>query len=553
MAENDLMDKIVSLCKRRGFVFPGSEIYGGKIDEGIIGTPRFINPLLASSDADKDLTALIYSGLTKKDSRGEIVPDLAENYTISPDGLTYTFTLHSDAVFHDGTPVTTDDVLYTITEATDPMIKSPKRVNWEGVLVKKIDERTIRFELKKPFAPFLENTTLGILPSHIWKNVPAEEYSYTDWNVNPIGSGPYKIKSITRKSSGIPGIYTLLPFKNHLGGVSFVRRLSIHFYANEKELIRALKSGEIDQVNAINPKSARELVDAGYTVQTTTLPRVFGLYFNYNENKIFTNKKVIRAFDMAINKNAIIESVLAGFGQAIDSPIPPHLLEDNLLEGTTKTIVSSFNPDEARALLASDGWKPGADGVLTKGSGKTLERLSFSIATGDSPELRDAVTMIKDNLTAIGAEVEMKVFEIGTLNQNVIRPRKYDALFFGQVVNHESDLMAFWHSSQRNDPGLNIALYANQKTDKLLESALVTQDESLRNQKFIQFEEEIKRDLPAVFVYSPDFIYITKPEVDGRTLTALAQPQERFINSNEWYIEKDHVWRFFLPNTPAID
>ena len=177
---------------------------GGTLSEGIIGTPRFINPILAISDADKDLTALVYSGLMRKMPNGDIVPDLASTYEVSSDGLTYTFTLKNDIFFHDKKQITADDVAYTINQAKDDTLKSPKRLNWQGVDVRKVDGKTIEFTLKTPYAGFLENTTLGILPAHIWKNIPVEQFSFSDFNVNGIGSGPYKINKIKRASSGVP-------------------------------------------------------------------------------------------------------------------------------------------------------------------------------------------------------------------------------------------------------------------------------------------------------------------------------------------------------------
>ncbi|TAK57709.1 hypothetical protein EPO17_01290, partial [Patescibacteria group bacterium] len=123
---------------------------GGTLEEGIIGTPRFINPVLALGDADRDLTTLVYSGLLKVNTHGELVPDLAESYTVSPDGLEYSFILRKTALFHDDAPVTAEDVEFTIQKIQDPAIKSPKRANWDGVTVHKVDDHHIVFILKKP-------------------------------------------------------------------------------------------------------------------------------------------------------------------------------------------------------------------------------------------------------------------------------------------------------------------------------------------------------------------------------------------------------------------
>ena len=161
------------------------------------------------------------------------------------------------------------------------------------------------------------------------------------------------------------------------------------------------------------------------------------------------------------------------------------------------------------------------------------------------PELKAAAGIIAEEWRSIGADVDLKIFETGDLNQNVIRPRKYDALFFGEIVGRELDLFAFWHSSQRNDPGLNIALYANITVDKLLEDARTTADYSERLIKYEEFEQEIAEDIPAIFVYSPDFIYIIPKNIKGLELGSVTTPSERFLNIHEWYIETDSVWSFF--------
>lgn len=174
-----------------------------------------------------------------------------------------------------------------------------------------------------------------------------------------------------------------------------------------------------------------------------------------------------------------------------------------------------------------------------------VEILSFSLATSDVPELKAAAQIIVQEWKSIGADVDLKIFETGDLNQNVIRPRKYDTLFFGEIVGRELDLFAFWHSSQRNDPGLNIALYANITADKLLEDARTIADYSKRLTKYEEFEQEIAKDIPAIFVYSPDFIYVVPENINGLELGSVTTPSERFLNVHQWYIETDSVWSFF--------
>lgn len=169
---------------------------GGKFTEGVVGIPRFINPLLAVSDADKDLTALVYSGLLRGTPNGNLVPDLAESYTVSPDGLSYNFIIRNNAKFQDGTDVTADDVLYTVKQAQNPLIKSPKQGNWAGISIEKISNKEVAFILKKPYAPFLENATLGILPKHLWNSGDSDQFTFNQYNNQPIGAGPYEVKSV---------------------------------------------------------------------------------------------------------------------------------------------------------------------------------------------------------------------------------------------------------------------------------------------------------------------------------------------------------------------
>jgi peptide/nickel transport system substrate-binding protein len=518
---------------------------GGSISEGIVGIPRFINPVLALSDADKDLTAIVYSVLMKKSVSGDIVPDLAERYEVSKDGLTYTFYLKSGNTFQDRQPVTADDIVYTINEIKDPAIKSPKNVSWNGVSVEKIDDMTVAFHLKTPYAPFLENTTVGILPAHIWKNVSAEEFAFSDFNTDAVGSGPYKIDSISKSSSGVPQYYVLVP-SARLMPSSYVSKITIRFYANENDLIAGLESGEVNSGSGISPEHAAILASKGYRIETTVLPRMIGLFFNQNQAPIFLDKAVVTALDLAVDKQKIIDQVLHGYGMAIDGPVPAYLL------GEKAQAAESFDPsqiEQAKALLVKDGWTMGSDGVLEKKIAKkpTL-RLSFSISTGDTPELKQAAELLQQNFQAIGAGVDVKVFDTGSLNQSVIRPRKYDALFFGQAVSHESDLFAYWDSSQRNDPGLNIAMYANTKADKLLESSLTTLDQTSRTKEYLAFQDQFAMDKPAIFVYSPEFIYVVSKNIQGNTLGQITVPAERFDGITNWYIDTDTIWKIFVKN-----
>lgn len=520
-------------------------MYGGSISEGIIGTPRFINPILSSSLADQDLVLLIYSGLMRKSPDGTLIPDLAEKYEVSNNGLIYTFTLKDNIYFHDDKPITVDDIIYTIDTIKDPVIKSPHKANWDGINVEKVDEKTVSFILKQPYASFLENTTLGIMPAYLWSGAPLELNSA---NTDPIGSGPYMVTNMNKQSSGIIDNYELTAFKKFALGRPYLKNLNLYFYQNENDLVKALTSNQVEQISSIAPGNAETLKEKGYRIESAVLPRVFGLFFNQNVSRLFLDKTITNAIDQAIDKDKIVREVLAGYGIAIDAPIPPNIIEYQKLN--KKNSISREDVlQKVQDSLARDGWKKNNEGFLEKNviekKKKVTTLLEFSISTSDAPELAKTALLIKQDLEALGMKVDIKTFEVGNLNQSVIRPRQYDALLFGQIINNESDLFAFWHSSQRKDPGLNVALYTNAKVDKILEDAFVTINRESRIKKYVQFEDEIRKDMPAVFLYTPNFIYLVSKDLMGLSMDHITFPSNRFLDVYLWYTEKYNVWRIF--------
>lgn len=517
---------------------------GGTLNEGVIGTPRFVNPLLAVTDTDKDLTKLVHRGLMKKDELGEIVPDIATEYTVSDDGLVYTFTI-GDEYFSDKKKITAEDVAFTVKSAQDATLKSNLKVAWSGVIAKAIDEKTISFTLKQAYAPFLENTTIGILPKHVWEKVPYENWIYSQLNTkDAVGAGAYEITSINSNSSGIPTSYTLKAVGGKKAPKTLIDKIVIHFYANEGALISAYKTGTIDTLGGIDPKDALSL-ESSASISYHPLPRVFGLFFNQNTVKFFTESSVRKAIELGVDKNKIVEDVLHGYGKVIEGPVPSIDNHENSLEYDRANSV-----ERAKAMLEKAGWKLGDDGIYAKKitkKDKEETRISFEIATNDVPELKQAVTIIKEQLREIGIEAIPKVYETGSLNQDIIRPRKFQALFFGQVISNQSNLYAFWHSSQRNDPGLNISGYANPKTDKILETSLATLGNEKLADLYASFEKEIKADVPAVFIYSPMYIYVTRPNLTGINMGNITSPEDRFYQVTNWYLAMDRVWKIFKP------
>lgn len=522
---------------------------GGTITEGVIGPTRFINPLIALSQSDQDIAALVYSGLTRTLPDGHIIPDLASSYEISDDGTVYTFHLRRDATFHDGAEVLAADVAFTIQKAKDPDIKSSHRADWEGVSVATPDAYTIVFTLPHPYAPFLENTSIGILPKHLWKDIPNEEFPFSQLNTHPVGTGPYRIHQIRTDATDVPTRYELVPFKHFALGEAYIKKFVFLFYTNEDALVAAYNAGTIDGIAGISPEHVAALKKRG-TLLSAPLPRTFGIFFNQSKNPVLADPAVRKALNETVDKGALVRDVLRGFGYELEGPIPPGVLEPMQSVSAQLPVsaqTASTTPDteriaRAKQILISAGWTFEEErGIWTK----KKDVLELSLATADEPGLTATANTVAESWRAAGVRVNVHVYPISELNTAVIRPRTYDAVLFGEVVGRTADLFAFWHSSQRNDPGLNVALYANTKTDALLTQARGTTDKKTRAKLYTQFDSLVMADMPALFLYAPQFLYVVPSHVSGIAIGSLTSPSERFANVYQWYIDTERVWELF--------
>jgi len=517
--------------------------YGGELREGMIGLPRNVNPVLAINDIDRDIASLVYSGLMKWND-GELTTDLAKSYKISDDGLTYTFTLRDDVRFQDGTLMTTDDIVFTIQKIQDPTLKSPRKSDWSNVTVQATSPKEIRFILKQAYSPFLTNTTLGILPKHIWNTINDDQFIFSHYNIDPIGSGPYKVSGIDYDSTGIPTNFTLSTWSGYYGKKPYLSNILFSFYADEDKALSALDNGTITSLATVSATEAVKLASnkaQPYTVLQSSLPRIFGVFFNQNQAPVLADKIVRQALDMSIDRKAIVNTVLSGYGVPIDSPLPSNIETDN------GKVTPGIDIAGAKSLLEKNGWKiDAASGIYSKKNSKgAVQNISFDIYTADTADLKQAAQMVKDSWTKLGAQVNLRVFNASDLYQNVIRTRKYDSLLFGELIGKDQDLYAFWHSSQIKAPGLNIALYTNSKVDKLLEDIRTTNDDVTRTMKYAQFEDNISTDIPAIFLYSPNFIYVVPKELKNIKLQDITIPTDRWNSVSDWYIQTANIWSVF--------
>lgn len=551
---------------------------GGSFSEGVIGKPRFINPLLAQSDVDRDITSLVYSGLLRIDENGNVIEDLAERYEVSEDGTTYTVTLKDGARFHDGTIVTADDVIFTIEKAQDPVLKSPKRSVWYDVGVTKIDNRTVEFKLSQPYVPFVYNLTIGILPESIWGEVSSEEFTFSNFNTQPVGSGPYKLIEIMTDDSGVPEKYILESFKDFVLGEPYIERISVSFYKDENELIQALLKGNVEIIHGIKSASANEIKEKGFNVEQFSLPRIFSVFLNQNQLPIFAKHYIRQALSDSIDRQKIIDEILNGYGKAEFSPIPESLLPFDVIsdekvdieseesedteeetsddtegsdEETTEDgeVIEKKSPKSPAILVREElierGWDYNQEnGLLELEDDGSVQRISFTLSVPNN-ELKEVANGIIDQWKIAGFDVTLQVYDEQDFKRYVVRPREYDSILFGQIMLRGLDLYAYWHSSQREDPGNNISLYSNIDANKYLEEIRTEFDEEARGELFRKFLNEIEKDSPAIFLYSPDFIYVVPEKIEYYIPSGLASAEERFSMIHKWHIKNDYVWPIF--------
>ncbi|MBI2113009.1 MAG: hypothetical protein HYT50_00295 [Candidatus Wildermuthbacteria bacterium] len=331
---------------------------GGAIQEGIVGSARFLNPVFSdANDADRDIVQLVFSGITTFNAQGDIVPDLAQSIDIQEGGKVYEVTLKDTASWSDGLPVTTDDIIFTVQTIQDPKYKSPIRANWIGVDMEKISDHTLLFKLSQPYAPFLERLTLKPIPQHIWKDISPENFSLSNYNLEPVGSGPYKVAQVIRSKAGPVQEIKLEPNQKYHGSRPYITSFSIRFFDNEQTLLSASHRGEINSFALSKGEKP-----FGSQVVEFSLPRYFALFFNLeskNAQDPVKKKEVRQALEAATDKAMLAQQLFGKNGKTVSSPLLPSVF--NLQEPEEK----DRSPEKIASLLATQGYSL-ADGRFVK-------------------------------------------------------------------------------------------------------------------------------------------------------------------------------------------
>lgn len=500
---------------------------GGTYVEGLAGSPQAINPLFCQlNEADRDLCHLIFEGLTALDEKGNVVPRLAERWEISPDGLKYTFYLRKDVFWHDGAPFDADDVLYTINALKDPEFPGlPDLANlWRTVTVEKIDAHTVTFTLVEPFAPFLDYTTLGLLPAHLWAKVPAALLEKSQLNAQPIGTGPFRVAEVSAEW------VRLEPNPYWRGRAPYLTNLEFRFFPDHRSLLPAFEEGLIDGLGHIAPDdvaTAASLDDL--TLYSAPLAGYTMVLLNLNSPNVpfFQDKAVRQALLYALDRQQLLDTVLAGQGLVAHSPILP---------GTWAydEQVSQYHVDlkTANALLDAAGWQDSdGDGIRDRG-GRALE---FVLLSNDLPPNPAEAEFIAQAWAKIGVRAVPQAVTFAGLVSDFLVPRNYDAMLLHWELPGDPDPYPLWHSTQINS-GQNYAGWNNRRADELIEQARGISNREQRRELYVQFQQIFAEEVPALLLYYPVYTYGIRNKVKAVQIGPLNEPGDRFRTIADWYI-----------------
>ncbi len=519
---------------------PAQPVTGGVHSEALIGEIIRLNPILDfSNQPDRDIDRLIYHGLLHFDSRGIPVPDLAAAWSISADATLYTFTLREDAVWHDGEPVTSDDIIYTYSKLQDDNYPGPEDIHelWNQVNIIRLDDRRVQFQLPEPFAPFLDYLSVGLLPDHLLRGVSAGDLIDHPFNLDPIGTGPFRLDQFILEENLITGV-SLVAFDEFYGQQPFLERIELILFENEQDALKAYNNGEVKGIGYLGESILSEgLSLPSMNVHSARLPRLGLIFLNLqNPEKDFLSEKTVRrALAIAINRQWIIDQVF--LGQAVQSigPIMPGTWA--FAEGIKAL---PFDPDEAAQILESEGWElpAGASpGTPEYQRVKDEEILSLELVHLEDDTNTQIAELVKQYWEAIAIQVELVPVSSDSLLNDFLQPRDYQAALTELDLGSypDPDPYSLWHDSQ-TETGQNYSGFSDRNISIWLEQARTTPDRGRRSDLYTSFQYRFQDQVPSILMYYPIYNYGIDAQVQGVTVGPLFNPSDRFNTVFDWYL-----------------
>jgi peptide/nickel transport system substrate-binding protein len=509
-------------------------VSGGIYTEALVGSFGRLNPLLdLGNPADRDVDRLLFSSLIKFDSHGIPQPDLAESWGVSADGMVYNVTLRGSANWNDGTPVTSDDVLFTLnllqTQYSDysPDVRSL----WSGVKITRLNDKNIKFVLTEPFVPFLDYLTFGILPKHLLETIQPDQLANAGFNLAPVGSGPYKFDHLIIENGKIAGL-VLTASKSYYGKVPFVDQIVFRYYPSSQAALTAYQAGEVLGISQITPDILPfALAETNLSFYSSRLPRVTLILLNLGDKQLpfFQDKKVRNALMLDLNRQWLVDTLLGGQGIVADSPILPGTWA--YYDGVTHI---SFDPDAAVSQLKAAGYVIPPEGSVRA---KDNVSLSFTMAYPDDGLHAQLAQAIQKDWAAIGVEVKLKAVSYESLISDYLTPRTFQAALVDLDLSrsYDPDPYPFWHQAEITG-GQNYSQWDNRPASEYIEQARVVADPAIRTRLYRNFQVIFGRELPALLLYYPIYNYAVDQRVQGVQAAPLFESADRLNGVANWYL-----------------
>jgi len=508
---------------------------GGIYVEALVGKFQRLNPVLDFyNSADQDLDRLIYSSLITFKERGIPQSDLAESWGISQDGTVYNFTLRSDAKWHDGSPVVSDDILFTINMIREGVDVVPEDIRnfWMDVEVKTLSDTTLQFSLPEPFAPFLDYLSFGILPSHLLFGLSFDELINSGFNLQPVGSGPFKFGGLIIEDDQIRGV-VLNANEEYYVGKPFINQMVFRYFQNSQDAYLAYKDGQVQGISSIDGSVLPEVLkESQLSIYSARKPQLTMILLNLkNEQVSFFQDPIIRkALFTGLNRQKIIDRVLGGQAIIADGPILPGTWA--YYDGLESV---AFHSENAIEMIKENGYV--ISGEETQVRSKDGVELRFELLYPDSEEHRKIAELIQTDWEKLGTAVEIRAIPYEDLIKNHLEPRDYQAVLIDlNLANSpDPDPYPFWDQVQATG-GQNYSQWDSTVASDYLEQARVTPNLIDRSSLYRNFQVVFSEELPALPLYYPVYSFAVANQINGIQIGPLFNTSDRFMTISNWFL-----------------
>lgn len=509
---------------------------GGVYVEGLVGKPVRFNPLLDDyNQVDQDVDRLVFSRMIRFDSWGNPQPELAESFGVSVLGDIFNIQLRQDAVWHDGMPVTSADVLFTIELMRNSEMPIPDDVRalWNSVEVIAFDALNLQFRLAEPYAPFMDYLSFGILPRHLLEGKSAQELINDPFNLLPVGSGPYKIVDLQTDGGEITDV-VLEAFEDYYMGQPYIEQVVFRYFENTQAALDAYRQGEILGIGSVAEESLDDiLAESNLNIYSVRIPAMTLVLFNLGENgpNFFKEAPVRQALMTALNRNWMIDKAM--HGQAILANTP-------IMLGSwayfSKIETYDYSPEDSIIQLRANGY-----GLVTEGSlvrEKEGERLSFELIYPDTDRYAALAEMIRDYWAEVGVEANLLAVPPDVMVRDYLETRNYQAALVNLALfdSPDPDPYPFWHQAMITN-GQNYSQWDDRRASEYLERARVTPSQSERTRLYRNFQIHFSRELPALPLFFGVYNYSVDQQVRGVQLGPLYNLSDRFDSIYLWSLE----------------